>query len=133
MTGHALRGLVKAGHPGAMAALGYDPDVALDVELSLPGKARIGDAVEIGVTLSGARDVPVLVDYILHFQRPGGKVSAKVHKLKQARLSGGRLQLSKRHKLKGDASTFTLVPGPHRVEVQVNGRVRAAGSFDLLG
>lgn len=132
MTGHALRGLVKAGHPGAMAALGYDPDAALDVALNLPGEARIGDAVEIGVTLSGALDVPVLVDYIVHFQRPGGKISAKVHKLKQGRLSGGRLHLSKLHKLKGDASTFTLVPGPHRVEVQVNGRVRAAGSFALL-
>jgi 3-methyladenine DNA glycosylase AlkC len=28
---HALRTLVKQGHPGAMAALGYDPDAPVEV------------------------------------------------------------------------------------------------------
>ena len=34
--------------------------------------------------------------------------------------------------MKGDATTFRLHPGPHRIELQVNGRVRAAAAFDLL-
>ncbi|SDD97799.1 hypothetical protein [Ruegeria marina] len=133
ITAHALRGLVKAGHPGAMSMLGYDPEAPVTVTLDLPGRARIGDELALGVVLEGKPGLPVLVDYIVHFQRPGGKVSARVHKLKQARLTGGRLRLDKRHRLKGDATTFTLVPGPHRVEIQVNGRVRATGSFDLEG
>ncbi|MGI9369381.1 MAG: hypothetical protein ACR2O2_11150, partial [Ruegeria sp.] len=76
---------------------------------------------------------PVLVDYIIHFQRPAGKTSAKVHKLKQAVLQNGSLSLKKRHKLKGDATTFRLVPGAHRLEIQVNGQVRGGVDFDLLG
>ncbi len=132
MTSHALRGLVKSGHPGAMKALGYDPDVDIAVEVRVNGAARIGDALEFETELSGVNDQPVLVDYIIHFQRPGGKISPKVHKLKQSELSDGQLTLGKRHKLKGNATTFKLVPGPHRLEIQVNGRVRAGVDFELL-
>ncbi|KIC42920.1 hypothetical protein RA27_06230 [Ruegeria sp. ANG-R] len=132
MTSHALRGLVKSGHPGAMKALGYDPDADITVEVQVNGPARIGDALEFDTQLNGPEDQPVLIDYIVHFQRPGGKISPKVHKLKQAELRGGLLTLSKRHKLKGNATTFKLVPGPHRLEIQVNGRVRAGVDFDLL-
>ncbi len=133
MTSHTLRGLVKAGHPGAMAMLGYDPDADVAVTIDLNTQARIGEALEFSVDLKGPDGQPVLVDYIIHFQRPGGKTSAKVHKLKQAVLKDGKLRLDKRHKLKGDATTFKLVPGAHRLEVQVNGRVRAGIDFDLLG
>ncbi len=132
MTSHALRGLVKSGHSGAMQMLGYDPDAKLSVDIQLNGEARIGEALEFRVGIEGAEDQPVLVDYIIHFQRPAGKTSAKVHKLKQAVLKGGSLTLSKRHKLKGDATTFRLVPGAHRLEIQVNGRVRNGVDFDLL-
>ena len=133
MTSHALRGLVKAGHPRAMAMLGYDPDLEISVEVVLKTEnVRIGDALEFAANLSGADGAPVLVDYVLHFQRPGGKVSAKVFKLKQAEISRNLLKIEKRHKLKGDATTFKLVPGPHRIELMVNGKVRAEAVFELL-
>ncbi len=132
MTSHALRGLIKSGHPGAMKALGYDPNAKITATLSITGDARIGEALEFETTLAGSGDQPVLVDYIIHFQRPGGSVSPKVHKLKQAALKDGRLTLSKKHKLKGNATTFKLIPGAHVLEVQVNGVVRAEVSFDLL-
>ncbi len=132
MTAHALRGLVKSGHPGAMKALGFDPDAEIAVEVQLNGPARIGEALEFEARLNGMVDQPVLVDYIVHFQRPGGKTSPKVHKMKQAALTEGALTLSKRHKLKGNATTFKLVPGQHRLEIQVNGRVRAGVDFELL-
>jgi len=133
MTAHTLRGLVKSGHPRAMKMLGYDPDAPMTASVRLNGEARIGAALEFDVDLKGTDAQPVLVDYIIHFQRPGGKTSAKVHKLKQARLRDGVLNLSKKHKLKGDATTFKLVPGAHRLEIQVNGRIRAGIDFDLLG
>jgi 3-methyladenine DNA glycosylase AlkC len=132
MAAHALRGLVKSGHPEAMRMLGFDPDAPLEAAVEITGDARIGGALEFAVTLQAAARQPVLVDYIVHFQRPGGKVSPKVHKLKQAVITDGRLVLKKKHKLKGDATTFRLVPGAHRLEVQVNGRVCAAADFDLL-
>ncbi len=132
ITAHALRGLVKSGHGGAMALLGYDPDAPLEVDVAVIGDARIGGVLEFAVSVSGPDDQPVLIDYVVHFQRPGGKISPKVHKLKQANLSDGHLRLSKRHKLKGDATTFRLVPGPHRLEIQVNGKVRSGVPFELL-
>ncbi|MGR3758814.1 hypothetical protein ACUXV3_01570 [Roseobacteraceae bacterium NS-SX3] len=133
MTAHACRGLVKAGHPEALALLGYDPEAPVEAKLELSaGRVRIGEALGFSCCLTAPAPLPVLVDYRLHFQRPGGKVSAKVFKLKQARINGGQLTFEKRHKLKGDATTFTLVPGPHRIELLVNGRVRAEAGFELL-
>ncbi len=133
MTSHTLRGLVKSGHPGAMKMLGYDPDAEVAVAIEVIGDAKIGSALEFSVSLDGHGEQPVLVDYIIHFQRPGGKTSPKVHKLKQAALQDGALTLAKKHKLKGDATTFKLVPGAHRLEIQVNGKVRAGVDFELLG
>lgn len=132
ITSHALRGLVKAGHPGAMKQLGYDPEAAIHAEVIQQGTAQIGGALEFDVVLRAGTDQPVLVDYIIHFLRPGGKVSAKVHKLRQGTIQGGQLTLTKRHKLKGNATTFQLVPGAHLLEVQVNGKVRASTGFELL-
>ncbi len=34
-------------------------------------------------------------------------------------------------RLKGDATTYRLHPGRHRIELQVNGLVRAEAAFDL--
>ncbi|CUJ88313.1 DNA alkylation repair enzyme [Ruegeria denitrificans] len=133
MISHTLRGLVKAGHPDAMKMLGFDPDAEVTASVQVTQLARIGGALEFDVSLNGTGDQPVLVDYIIHFQRPGGKTSAKVHKLKQTALRNGALSLTKKHKLKGNATTFKLVPGVHQLDIQVNGRVRTSVDFDLLG
>ncbi len=132
MTSHALRGLVKAGHSGAMALLGYDPDLEVDVALTLPDTVRINEKLVFTCDLVGAKGAAVLVDYRMTFQRPGGKTSRKVFKLKQSKLGNAALQLSKTHPLKGGAATFTLVPGTHQLEVLVNGRARASAAFELL-
>ena len=53
-------------------------------------------------------------------------------KLKTAEIKAGKpLSLSKAHALKGDATTFTLHPGPHEVVLQVNGNDVARAAFDL--
>ncbi len=132
MTQHALRGLVKAGHAGALLMLGYDPEVPVRADLQLGAdQVAIGEALTFHCDLSADQDLPVLVDYRLHFQRPSGKLSSKVFKLKQATIKAGRLRVTKSHKFKGDAATFTLVPGTHRIEVMVNGVVRAEAEFEL--
>lgn len=134
ITRHALRTAVKRGEPGALSLLGYAHDREISVSLSLtPDPVAIGDAVEVSVTLEATEDLPVLVDYRLRFHRPNLRGGEKVFKLKTARLRAGvPVTLSKRHKLKGGASTFTLHPGPHRVVVQVNGQDRAEGRFEVM-
>ena len=134
MTGHALRGLVKAGHPRALAMLGYDggAEVRCDLRLS-PEKVRIGGVLGIECTLHATRRTPVLVDYILWFAKPDGTQRSKVFKLKQAVVPVRQaLTLTKSHRMKGDATTFRLFPGAHAIEVQVNGKVRARAGFELL-
>ena len=134
MTAHALRGLVKAGYPAAMAQLGYDPDIPVEVRLAMASsEVQIGDVLEFTCDLTAANQTPVLIDYRIEFQRPSGKTSVKVFKLKQAKVGSRGLVIGKRHRLKGDATTFKLVPGPHKLDVMVNGRVRASAEFDLLG
>lgn len=134
MTRHALRTAVKRGEADALALLGYrqDRDVAVSLRLD-PNPVSIGDAVTIDVTLSAPEALPVMVDYRIRFHRPNGRSGEKVFKLKTARLEPGvAVRMTKSHRLKAGASTFTLYPGPHLVTVQVNGQDRADATLDLV-
>lgn len=133
MTAHALRGLVKAGDPCAMALIGFDPDAAITVQdFHVPATARIGETIEISATLAAAEETGALVDYIFWRTRSNGQLAPKVHKMKKLRLTPGTpVTVAKRHLLKGDATTYRLYPGPHRISLQVNGRVLGEADFDL--
>ncbi|MEP2532851.1 hypothetical protein [Shimia sp.] len=136
MTRHATRTLVKQGDSDALALLGFRPDAPVDLSgLSMANqKVRIGEALEFSISLSTQSDtpVPVLVDYLITFARPNGRTGQKVYKLKQGKITPlGSLSLSKKHPLKGNATTFTLHPGPHRLAVQVNGRIVGDIDFEL--
>ncbi|QQA41367.1 hypothetical protein [Pelagovum pacificum] len=125
MTAHALRGLVKAGHPGAIALLGYrtDADVTLSDLTLTPEEVRIGETAEIAFTLTATGEEPVIVDYKFDFLTPSGRVSPRHFKLIQTSLQPGKpRRLAKRHRFKGGATTFTLCPGAQRLRILVNGR-----------
>ena len=134
MTRHATRTLVKQGHAGTLDMLGYRRDVPVEAKLSLGAKRiRIGERLEISCTLKTDQDLPAMVDYRIVFARPKAKTAEKVFKLKALKLTGGKpVTLKKAHHLKGDATTFTLHPGAHRVILQVNGADVAEAEFDLL-
>ena len=135
MTRHALRTLVKQGHTGALAMLGYHKDAAIKLTtFALQNtQVRIGDALELSVQLDADEDTPVIVDYLIRFHRPNGRVGQKVFKLKQGIVPAkGALDLKKRHALKGNATTFKLHPGPHSVAIQINGRMLGDVAFELL-
>lgn len=134
MTSHALRGLVKAGDPRALALVGFDPQARITLaDFHIPATARIGDTIEIRATLEGSADAGALVDYIFWRTRSNGQLAPKVHKLKKLRLmAGAPTTVAKRHHLKGDATTYRLYPGRHRISLQVNGRILAEAEFDLL-
>ena len=136
MTTHALRTLIKQGDARAMAILGYAAEAEVTVErLTMdPPAPKIGDRVVVEITLSAARETPVLVDYAIGFLRPSGAVSDKVFKVKQGVVTPGKpLVLKKTQTFKGDATTYALVPGPHELSLMVNGVVRAVLWFELRG
>jgi hypothetical protein len=99
----------------------------MSVSLRLtPDPVSIGDALQIEVTLMADVALPVMVDYRIRFHRPNGRSGEKVFKLKTAQLKQGMpMTLTKSHRLKGEASTFKLHPGPHQIIIQINGQDRA--------
>ncbi|MBE9636918.1 hypothetical protein [Salipiger mangrovisoli] len=134
ITRHALRTAVKRGEPEALALLGYRADLPVVARVTLSsGRVKIGDTLGFEVALSSPVAGPILVDYRLRFHRPKGSAE-KVFKLKSAKLAPGTpLTLAKTHRMKGDATTFRLHPGPHAVILQVNGRDVAEAGFELVG
>lgn len=131
ITRHALRTAVKRGERGALDLLGYRAGAVRARLVGLPERVRIGEALPLAVEIEGDTRLPVMVDYRLRFARPGG-TAEKVFKLKTGVVEPGQvLRLEKRHRLKGDATTFRLHPGLHGVTVQVNGQDVAGGAFRL--
>ncbi|MGH1414709.1 MAG: hypothetical protein ACRBB0_14560 [Pelagimonas sp.] len=132
ITRHSLRTAVKRGERGALDLLGYRTgDVTAQLVIKTP-QVVIGEAVVFDLVLQSPEALPVMVDYRLRFVRPKGEAE-KVFKLKTAKLAPGQAAtLSKTHKLKGNASTFTLHPGTHGIVVQVNGEDVAVGEFELV-
>lgn len=134
MARHALRGLIKSGHSGAMAHLGYKPDVPVtltDVHVTPNSLAR-GEAADISVALHLTTTTPLIVDYIIDFVKSNGKTSSKTFKMKV--LDGNAnvpILIRRRHVFKDNATTFTLYPGEHHLHIQVNGRVIGGCPFTL--
>ncbi len=134
MRKHALRGLIKAGHPGAMTHLGYSPDapVILSQFSISPDSIARGESVEIALTLQADTNVPLIVDYVIDFMKANGTTAPKVFKIKVLDAKAGKpVVIKKKHTFKDNATTFTLYPGAHQLHVQVNGRSVASVPFEL--
>ncbi len=136
MLSHALRTLVKRGHPGALAALGYATTAAVSVDRFdvSPSEARMGDHITLEASIeSTAEDSQrLVVDFVIHHINRSGATSPKVFKWKTIDLGPGeRADLSKRRLIQM-ATTRTYYPGKHRVELQIAGSVVAAAAFDVV-
>ncbi|MDJ0791582.1 MAG: hypothetical protein QNJ71_06770 [Acidimicrobiia bacterium] len=135
LTKHALRTLLKKGDVGALRLVGLDPDVDVEViGLTIdPACPEVdGDArVSFGVRSAEAVPVRVMVDLAVWYLRANGSHSAKVFKLRTADVDPGQsIDISRKITFK-QLSTRTVYPGPHAVEVQVNGPVRARLDFEV--
>ncbi|MDJ0626837.1 MAG: DNA alkylation repair protein [Rhodobacter sp.] len=129
---HALRSLIKAGHPGALAALGYRPPDGVTAALGVaPDTIRLGDSVTLSLSLQSPSSLPVLIDYAVFFRKADGRLSPKVFKWTETRLDPNvPLTLSKRVPLR-DVTTRRHYPGEQAVAVQVNGVTLAKAGFNL--
>ncbi len=132
---HGLRSLIKAGHPGALAALGFQTATQADVlNASLtPGRTAIGGKVRVSFDIRnpGATSRSLLVDFRVHFVKASGSTAPKVFKLKVVELAPGEtVRLSKLVSL-AELTTRKHYPGTHRVEALLNGNPVALGSFEV--
>lgn len=135
MVRHALRTLIKDGYGPALELLGYtiDPQISVTEFCCEPATVRLGDHIELDatVTSSSAGDQLLVVDFVIHHVNAAGATSPKVFKWKTVKLNAGEtLHLTKRRLIQ-DASTRTYHAGPHRVDLQIGGRVVATAGFDL--
>jgi 3-methyladenine DNA glycosylase AlkC len=132
---HALRSAVKRGEPAALEILGFGEATATVVReiRVVPAVVPIGESVTIAVGLAneGSSTERLLVDLRVHFVKANGRPSPKVFKLKELELAPhASAELTKTISL-AQHTTRTHYPGPHRVEVLVNGRASAAHPFEV--
>jgi 3-methyladenine DNA glycosylase AlkC len=133
---HALRSLVKAGHAGALAALGLGPaPVRLErLDVATP-VVVFGSALEFSIVLrlDGDRPRDLELDYAIHHRKADGGTRPKVFKWRRLRLEPGTtLRLARRHPMR-PITTRVYRDGEHRVEILVNGAALGAAAFRLEG
>jgi 3-methyladenine DNA glycosylase AlkC len=122
---HGLRTLVKRGHPSALALLGFDYDndvelVGIDCE---PSSIAIGEEITFTAILAAPTATKAAIDYVVHYQGVNGVKVGKVFKLTTRTIRPKEpTQLVRRHRFE-HVSIRRIHPGPHRIEIQVNGRV----------
>lgn len=134
ITRHALRTLVKQGHPQALALLGFSATDQVSLsDFSVPPQVKMNSELLFSFTVEANADVDLLIDYILHFQSKVGKRnSKKVFKLTKLALTKNKpVVITKRHLLRQQMTTRTLYPGEHALEIQINGKVCARATFLL--
>lgn len=135
MDRHALRTLIKNGHAGAMAHLGYrpDPDVRLVSLTVTPDVIAIGNVVAVEIEIEAGCQEPVIIDYAIHFLKSNGTTAPKVFKVKDLTLEPNKpVTLKKKHRFKCDATTFRLYPGAHFLTVTANGKSLGRVDFTLV-
>ena len=131
---HALRTLIKAGHPEAIRLLGGDGDAKLDAHGTIaPAQVKIGETVKLTVTIRNPGRAPVtaVLGARVHFVKAKGHASGKVFKLPTLSLApGASATVAKTISLR-QHTTRTHYPGAHTVELVVNGVARPLGRFVL--
>jgi len=130
---HGMRSLIKAGNPAALALVGYDHDAEVEIAYFkvAPEAITIGEAVTIEFTLTAPDSTPVMVDYRIHHAGANGVRAPKVFKLKSATLEPGTgTTFIRDHRIR-EVTVRRIYPGPHLIEVQVNGRVLAAATVEV--
>lgn len=132
---HALRTLVKQGHPAALALLGYSTDPAFAVHnlvldattVPLAGQVTFSFDVE---SLAGETQ-NLVIDFVLHLMRANGQQTPKVFKLTTKIIRPGEtLHIAKTVSFK-PVTTRKTYPGKHAIEPQINGRIVGRAEFML--
>jgi hypothetical protein len=131
----AARTLIKAGHRPALQLFnfGAKPAVKLAAFTVSPARLKLGQTLEFSFTLTSTvrRSQQLAIDYLIHYVKASGGSAAKVFKLRELTLAPGTAQtLTKRQTIR-DFTTRKHHAGTHRVEIQINGRIMAGGSFVL--
>jgi len=132
---HGLRHLVKKGHKGALAVLGFGPPKvelrAFDVHSPV---VLLGERLEVSLELASTSSRPqkLVIDLAVHFLKKNGQLRPKVFKWTTRTLKAGTVLQQPRSQPLKAVSTRTHNTGTHRVELLVNGESMAIRDFELV-
>lgn len=120
---HALRTLVKQGHPDTLSYLGYSKNPNTDIRLILPSQqVHIGDTLSFSIQINAHEPCRLLIDFVIYFKSKTTKASEKVFKLRTLSLNKGEhIVIKKNYHFKANMTTRPLYPGHHYIQLQVNG------------
>ena len=132
---HALRTLVKKGHPRALELMGFTGD---DFEVDGPSVSEhevlLGSEVcfTAQITNTGALTARTAIDFVLHFQKARGALRPKVFKIVSRSIAPGEtVAISKSYSFR-TRTTRTFHLGEHAIELQINGRPYGRDAFQLV-
>lgn len=132
---HALRTLIKKGHPDALSLLGFAPPDGITVDdlTVTPGQVPSGGDIEFRFVLNNtsSTEQAVAVDYVVHHVRANGSRSPKVFKLTTRSMAPGSRETVRRAHSFRPITTRRYYPGEHVLEIQVNGSTLAEAVFSL--
>ncbi|GII03240.1 DNA alkylation repair protein [Planobispora takensis] len=125
---HAVRGLLRAGHPGGLELVGAAPGGGSVRTLVLDAdRVAVGERLRFTVTVAADSPGPLVLKYAI--RRDG---SRRVFHLgeRRAEVPGEAVTVAKAHSFR-PVTTRTEPPGPRVLEIVVNGTVRASAPFTL--
>jgi hypothetical protein len=134
---HSLRSLIKDGHQDALRLVGVEVDAPIDVTdfSAAPEIVRIGGAADVQCSLR-LREGPaatVEIDICVHYANAQGALSRrKVFKFAKRDLAAGEAVTITRRVAFTPVSIRAIYPGTHRLELQVNGRIAATCTVEVV-
>ena len=131
---HALRTLIKNGNAEALVLLGFAP---ANLEITGPtvdtSELPIGGSVEFFASIrnTGTQPAKIAIDYIVHHTKANGKQTGKTFKLTTKTIAPGEsFGVRRRHSFR-ELTTRKYYPGPHAIELQINGIGSGRAEFTL--
>ncbi len=130
---HGLRTLVKSGRAEVYPLLGFSEKPLIKaVELQLSEtQIKLGDSLQLKLTLTTRRAERLVVDYRIGFRRADGKLSWKVFKWKNIKTQANVPLIFTKNQLFKSLATRRYYAGEHLVECLINGQVTARAEFNL--
>ena len=132
---HALRSLLKAGDPAALAILGFTPpQLELKALEVTPSTVPLGGAVTLRADLRSLAEQgqPLLIDYAEHRPLKSGKRGRRVFKGSKRTLppAPAATEVRLQHSLK-PVTTRKHLPGTYTLELLINGKSLGTVDFEL--
>jgi 3-methyladenine DNA glycosylase AlkC len=131
---HALRTLLKNGNQKALALFGLGKVKNVHVSKLVLSKNAyaIGSELEFSAKIHNKNSKPISLrlEYAIHYLTKNGTHSKKVFKLSERLCSPGLIDVRRRHSLK-QRTTRKHNPGPHQLDIIVNGEIHLSRKFVL--